>query len=177
MKTLVVIDMQNDFIDGPLGTQEAVAIVPRVQKKIEEYVTSGNNVIFTRDTHGSNYLNTNEGKHLPVIHCVHNTHGWCIHKDIQSQFGTIIIDKPTFGHTEWEAFSDLLYVDEIELVGVCTDICVVSNALILKAVYPEVNITVDASCCAGVTPESHMAALATMKMCQINVIGEDGEQL
>lgn len=177
MKTLIVIDMQNDFIDGPLGSPEAVAIVPRVQKKIEEYVAFGNNVIFTRDTHSSDYLNTNEGRHLPVVHCIRGTTGWCIHKDIQNQFGTVIIDKPTFGYTEWGAFSDLLYVDEVELVGVCTDICVVSNALILKAVYPEVNISVDASCCAGVTPESHMAALTTMKMCQINVIGEDGEQL
>lgn len=175
MKTLIVIDMQNDFIDGPLGSPEAVAIVPRVQKKIEEYVASGNNVIFTRDTHSDNYLESNEGKHLPVSHCIRNTNGWCIHKDIQSQFGTAIINKFTFGYLEWSAFSDLLDVDEIELVGVCTDICVVSNALILKATYPEVKITVDASCCAGVTPESHMAALTTMKMCQINVIGEINE--
>lgn len=173
MKTLVVIDMQNDFTIGSLGTPEARAVIPNVQKKVEEYVAAGNNVIFTRDTHFSNYLNTNEGKHLPVVHCVRNTPGWCIHKDIESQFGTVIIDKTEFAYTHWDSLSDLLDVEEIEIVGVCTDICVVSNALFLKTFYPEVEITVDASCCAGVTPEKHKAALEVMKSCQINVINEE----
>lgn len=170
MKTLIVIDMQNDFIEGALGTAEAKSIVPRVQAKVEAYVAAGDNIIFTRDTHHCNYLNTNEGKHLPVQHCMYNTQGWCIHKDIQSQFGTVILDKFSFGYTEWEAFSDLLDVDGIEIVGVCTDICVITNALTLKTHYPEVEITVDASCCAGVTPEKHSAALEVMRSCQINVV-------
>ena len=176
MKTLIVIDMQNDFIDGALGSKEAQAIVPNVKKKIEEYVASGDEVIFTRDTHGEQYLETNEGKHLPVPHCIKNTEGWNIIPEIDIP-DREHIDKPTFGYPDWEItgqdgdFTDRNF-EEIEIIGVCTDICVVSNALILKAFYPEINITVDASCCAGVTPESHQAALTTMKMCQINVIGE-----
>ena len=166
-KTLIVIDMQNDFIDGSLGTAEAVAIVGNVQRKIAEYKADGNEVIFTRDTHGENYLDTPEGKKLPVIHCVKGTQGWQI-SDKLDAVGCDIIDKPSFGWTHWDERS----FDKIELVGLCTDICVVSNALILKAQFPEAEITVDASCCAGVTPETHNAALATMKMCQINVIGE-----
>ena len=168
MKTLIVIDMQNDFIDGALGTKEAQAIVPNVKKKIEEYKTRGGNVIFTRDTHFANYLETNEGKHLPVEHCIEGTHGWQIRDELFTE-PMPIVDKLTFGNLNWKSFFDF---EEVELVGLCTDICVVSNALILKAMYPEINITVDASCCAGVTPESHKAALTTMKMCQINVIGE-----
>lgn len=172
MKTLVVIDMQNDFIEGALGTAEAKQIVPKIQAKVEEYVAADNNIIFTRDTHFNDYLNTNEGRHLPVPHCIRNTQGWCIHKDIQSQFGTVILDKYSFGYTQWEAFNDLLDVDEIEIVGVCTDICVITNALMLKSYYHEAKITVDASCCAGVTPEKHNAALEVMKSCQINVVNE-----
>lgn len=167
MKTLIVIDMQNDFVDGALGTKEAQAIVPNVKKKIEEYVSNGDEIIFTRDTHGTNYLETPEGKKLPVEHCIIGTHGWQIVDELEIP-NCQCINKPTFGWTNWNG--RLFY--EIEIVGLCTDICVVSNALILKATYPEVEITVDASCCAGVTPESHNAALLTMKMCQINVIGE-----
>jgi nicotinamidase-related amidase len=167
MKTLIVVDMQNDFIDGALGTKEAVAIVPNVKKKIEEYKARGDEIIFTRDTHFENYLETNEGKKLPVPHCVRNTHGWHIADGLAVE-GCDCINKITFGWTEWKYYN----FDEVEIVGLCTDICVVSNALILKATFPEINITVDASCCAGVTPESHKAALLTMKMCQINVIGE-----
>ena len=167
-KTLIVIDMQNDFIDGALGTKEAQAIVPNVKKKIEEYKARGDEIIFTRDTHFSNYLETNEGKHLPVEHFIEGTHGWQIRDELFTE-PMPIVDKPTFGNLHWKSFFDF---EEVELVGLCTDICVVSNALILKAMYPEANITVDASCCAGVTPESHQAALTTMKMCQINVIGE-----
>jgi nicotinamidase-related amidase len=167
-KTLIVIDMQNDFIDGSLGTPEAQAIVPNVKKKIEEYDANGYNVVFTRDTHQKDYLDTNEGKHLPVEHCIEGTYGWQIASELDWELRPIV-DKPTFGNLNWKSFFDF---EEIEIVGLCTDICVVSNALILKAMYPDSNITVDASCCAGVTPESHKAALTTMKMCQINVIGE-----
>lgn len=167
MKALIVVDVQNDFITGALGSKEAVAIIPNVKKKIEEYVSAGNKVIFTRDTHSENYLNTNEGKNLPVVHCVEGTDGWKIVEGLDVP-NCSYVNKPTFGWLGWGSHK----FEEIELIGVCTDICVVSNALILKAMYPEIQITVDASCCAGVTPESHRAALTTMKSCQINVVGE-----
>ena len=170
MRTLIVVDMQNDFIDGDLGTPEAQAIVPNVKKKIEEYDASEDAIVFTRDTHYTNYFETSEGKNLPVMHCIMGTHGWKIADGLEIKYGRYI-NKPTFGWTGWKSF-DFEDDDEIEIVGLCTDICVVSNALILKAMFPNVNITVDASCCAGVTPESHKAALTTIKMCQINVIGE-----
>ncbi|MBQ4537243.1 MAG: cysteine hydrolase [Lachnospiraceae bacterium] len=166
-KTLIVVDMQKDFIDGALGTAEAVAIVDNVKKKIVEYQAMGGEIIFTRDTHQADYLSTNEGKHLPVEHCIEGTDGWEISKDLEVE-GAIYINKPTFGYLNWKDFS----LEEVELVGLCTDICVVSNALIIKAMYPEIKVSVDASCCAGVTPESHQAALTTMKMCQVEVIGE-----
>ena len=169
-RTLIVIDMQNDFIDGSLGTKEAQAIVPNVRKKIEEYKERGDDIYFTRDTHFSNYLETNEGKKLPVEHCIRNTHGWQISDGLGNCIGYTVIDKTTFGYIDWG--STLYMKNDTEIVGLCTDICVVSNALILKAKFPDINITVDASCCAGVTPESHKAALTIMKMCQINVIGE-----
>lgn len=168
-RTLIVIDMQNDFIDGALGTKEAQAIVPNVKKKIKEYKARGDEIIFTRDTHFEEYLETNEGKHLPVKHCVRGTHGWQISDDIGNGAGCEVINKITFGYEGWDRYN----FEEVELVGLCTDICVVSNALILKAMFPDIDITVDASCCAGVTPETHKAALTTMKMCQINVIGEN----
>lgn len=166
-KTLIVIDMQNDFIDGSLGTPEAVAIVENVKRKINEYKREGYEIIFTRDTHGEDYLDTPEGKKLPVVHCVKGTYGWQISDKLDSE-SCEIIDKPSFGWTHWNERN----FDSIELIGLCTDICVVSNALILKAQFPEAEITVDASCCAGVTPETHSAAITTMKMCQINVTGE-----
>lgn len=168
-KILIVVDMQKDFIDGSLGTKEAQAIVPNVKKKIEEYKARGDEVIFTRDTHYENYLETNEGKHLPVKHCIKDTFGWQIAEELDTD-GCVCIDKETFGFNHWKELGE--DIESIELVGLCTDICVVSNALILKATCPEADIAVDASCCAGVTPESHQAALTTMKMCQINVIGE-----
>lgn len=161
-KTLVVVDMQNDFIDMALGTPEAVAIVPKVKAKILEYANAGHEIIFTRDTHSENYLDTAEGKSLPVPHCIQNTKGWEIAEGLYVE-GSRIIDKPNFGWTGWESET----FDEVELIGLCTDICVVSNALIIKATHPEVKVSVDASCCAGVTPESHNAALLTMKMCQV----------
>ena len=164
-KTLVVVDMQNDFIDEALGTPEAVAIVPAVAAKIAEYRERGDEIIFTRDTHQEDYLSTQEGQNLPVVHCIEGTHGWEI-SDQLDVADAEIIDKPSFGWIHWNERN----FEEIELVGLCTDICVVSNALLLKAFFPEVPISVDASCCAGVTPESHEAALETMKMCQIHVI-------
>lgn len=167
MKTLIVIDMQNDFITGSLGTPEAQAIVPNVKKKIEEYKARDDDIIFTRDTHYDDYLETSEGKHLPIKHCIYGTLGWQIADGLEVE-NCRYIDKPTFGWTHWGHN----IFEEVELVGLCTDICVVSNALILKAHFPEINITVDASCCAGVTPEKHKAALEVMKSCQINVIGE-----
>ena len=166
-KTLLVIDMQKDFIEGALGTKEAVAIVDNVKKKIEQYQANGDEIIFTRDTHQVDYLQTNEGKHLPVEHCIEGTDGWQIPQDLQVE-NAIYIDKPSFGYMKWDEYD----LEEVEIVGLCTDICVVSNALIIKATYPEIKVTVDASCCAGVTPESHEAALTTMKMCQVEVIGE-----
>ena len=167
-KVLVVVDMQNDFVNGCLGSDEACRIVPNVRKKILEYQKNGDTIIFTRDTHDENYLQSQEGKYLPVPHCIYGTDGWKIVDDLEVE-NCEYIDKPNFGWIHWDIknFDDK---DEIELIGVCTDICVVSNALILKAMYPETHITVDASCCAGVTPESHSAALLTMKSCQIDVI-------
>lgn len=165
-KTLIVVDMQNDFIDMALGTPEAVAIVPAVKEKIKSYVNRGDEVIFTRDTHGEDYLNTPEGNKLPVIHCVKGTKGWQIADGLYVE-GCRIIDKPNFGWPHW----DREELEEVELIGLCTDICVVSNALIIKATHPDANVTVDKSCCAGVTVESHEAALKTMQMCQIDVIG------
>lgn len=171
-ETLIVVDMQNDFIDGTLGTKEAQAIVSNVAKKIKEYKDAGKQVIFTRDTHSENYLEIYEGKHLPVTHCVKNTIGWQISDKLDFDIeNDILIDKPTFGWLNWKDFG----FESVEICGLCTDICVVSNALIIRANYPEIDITIDASCCAGVTPDTHKAALATMKMCQIEVIGENNE--
>ena len=170
MKALIIVDCQNDFISGSLGTPEAQAIVPKVAEKLENYSLLYDEVIFTQDTHFDyNYFDTNEGKHLPVRHCIRATYGWFVHPSIDDQ-EYLHIEKNSFGYIPWK---DVLGdVDEIELVGLCTDICVVSNALILKALFPETTITVDASCCAGTTPENHKAALQVMKSCQIIVIGE-----
>lgn len=171
-KVLVVIDMQNDFVDGTLGTKEAVAIVPNVVKKIKEW---DGPIIATRDTHGNDYLNTSEGKKLPVSHCIKDTEGWMINKEVENALAiknTIYINKPTFGSTNLPGIIKLITKKNmsIEIIGLCTDICVVSNALFLKTHFPETQIAVDASCCAGVTPETHKAALTTMKMCQIEII-------
>ena len=177
MKVLVVVDMQNDFIDGSLGTKEAQAIVPNVKKKIDEAVQNGDLIVFTRDTHFENYLETNEGKKLPVKHCIKDTEGWKIRDELMARVdfdNARILDKFTFGSSELPVLLHMDKVatsyDEIELCGLCTDICVVSNALLLKAAfYDSMEISVDATCCAGVTPETHEAALKTMEMCQINV--------
>lgn len=173
-KTLIVIDMQNDFIDGSLGTPQAQAIVSNVAKKIEEYRNRCDNVIFTKDTHFDDYLETKEGESLPVKHCIWNTEGWQIYSGLQVP-GDFVISKETFGFCGWETceidLDALLNKDliEVEIVGLCTDICVVSNALILKAMFPETRISVDAECCAGTTMENHYAALQVMKSCQIEV--------
>jgi len=164
-KTLIVIDMQKDFVDGSLGTAEAVAILENVKKKIEEYKQRGDEIIFTRDTHGEDYMNSNEGKHLPVVHCVEGTPGWEIYEGLYTE-GSDIINKPTFGYTGWGDYS----FEEVELIGLCTDICVISNALIIKALFPEIRVSVDSSCCAGVTPAKHEAALETMRSCQVEVL-------
>ena len=170
-KILVVVDMQKDFIDGSLGTKEAQAIVPLVVEKVKNYPIE--NVYVTKDTHKEDYMETSEGKHLPVEHCIKGTAGWELNPEIaETTAGAKVVEKPAFGSVE---LMELLKAEnereelEIELIGLCTDICVVSNALLLKAAMPENRISVDASCCAGVTPESHNAALTTMKMCQIEV--------
>ena len=163
-KTLIVVDMQNDFIDMALGTAEAVAIVPAVKAKIESYARPGPEIIDTRDTHGEYYLATPEGRKLPVPHCIRGTEGWQIAQGLYVP-GSRIIDKPNFGWPHWNQ----LELEEVELIGLCTDICVVSNALIIKAAFPDAVVKVDSACCAGVTPESHRAALTTMSMCQIDV--------
>ena len=174
-KILIVIDMQNDFIDGALGTKEAVAIVPYVKAKIQTYDPS--DIIATMDTHEADYLQTQEGRNLPVEHCIRGTKGWEIREDIAEMLPEAkIYEKPTFGSTRLaEDLKALSQEEEIELelVGLCTDICVVSNALLFKAAMPEVTISVDPACCAGVTPQSHEAALATMRSCQIKTGGTE----
>ena len=174
-KVLVVVDMQNDFVDGALGTKEAVSIVENVVNRIENF---DGKILATLDTHENNYMDTAEGKKLPVPHCIRMTNGWLLNEKVMmalSDKDYKTIEKKTFESTRLvneirkiKGNDDL----EIEFVGLCTDICVVSNVLLLKAYFPEVKMTVDANCCAGVTPEAHNAALVTMKSCQIDVIGE-----
>ncbi len=173
-RLLIVVDMQNDFIDGALGTGEAVATVPRVRAKIELYRQRGDILLFTRDTHGENYLETQEGRRLPVPHCLRGTRGWELSPLLDAS-GCEIIDKPSFGSTELalrvaELDKALGGLESIELIGLCTDICVIANALLVKTALPEIPVSVDASCCAGVSPQSHRNALEAMKMCQIEII-------
>ena len=170
---LVVVDMQNDFINGALGTKEAEAIVPKVIEKIKNYKGQ---VLYTRDSHDEDYLNTQEGKNLPVEHCIYGTEGWQLQADIDALAkanNSLIFDKPTFGSMGLagclNGIEKVAHIDEIELVGLCTDICVISNALLLKAVLPETKIIVDRSCCAGVTSQSHENALEAMAACQIEI--------
>ena len=169
-KLLIVVDMQTDFVTGALGTKEAQAIVPMVAEKIKKAKEDGTDVIFTLDTHEENYLDTQEGKQLPVPHCIKNTEGWMLVPQLRPLAGGCMsVETPTFGSTRLAHLVGKAGYDEIELIGLCTDICVISNAMILKASVPETPISVDASCCAGVTPESHANALAAMKMCQITI--------
>lgn len=172
-KILVVVDMQNDFVDGALGTKEAQAIVDNVAAKIKNF---NGDIYATYDTHFEDYMNTAEGEKLPVPHCIRGTYGWELNKNVQNALdekGYTKVEKVTFGSVGLpQLITDTYNVAEIEieLVGLCTDICVVSNALLLKAHFPEIEISVDSSCCAGVTPEKHKAALETMMSCQINIL-------
>lgn len=176
-KLLVVVDIQNDFVDGVLGSAEAKAIIPAVIDKIN---TWDGDIVATQDTHEENYLETREGKHLPVKHCIVGTVGHYINeyvKDVLLDYGiehidnsVIFMNKRTFGSQMLAEFVRECKYDYVELIGLCTDICVVSNALLLKNYFPELDIAVDARCCAGVTPESHNAALLTMKMCQVEIL-------
>ena len=193
MKVLIVVDMQKDFVDGSLGTKEAQAIVPLVAETIEQMADPNTVVIFTKDTHKVNYLNTLEGKNLPVEHCIKGTAGHSIvdevfkayinvNKDYKTPWDAypladtnpIRIEKPTFGSVELQntlyAMNDIEPIEEITLMGLCTGICVMSNAILCKATLPEVPVNVVADCCACVTPESHKTALEAMKLCQINII-------
>ncbi len=171
MRYLIVVDVQNDFVDGALGTKEAVQMLPQLIQKVESF---DGTVIMTKDTHESDYMNTQEGKYLPVEHCIRGTEGWALAESVEQlrvQKGAAVYEKPTFGSTalaeDMKKWYEEGQVDSIELVGLCTDICVISNALLLKAMMPELPIYVDASCCAGVTPEKHNAALEVMRSCQI----------
>ncbi|MBE6094689.1 MAG: cysteine hydrolase [Schwartzia succinivorans] len=168
-KALVVIDMQNDFIDGSLGTPEAQAIVLSVSERVKAAVQDGEKLIFTQDTHPKNYLQTAEGKKLPVEHCIKPSHGWALNSSlIPYAKDAVVLEKPTFGATGLP--QHVAGFDEITVIGLCTDICVISNAMLLKAFLPEAKICVDSKCCAGITPKSHLRALEAMKMCQIDVI-------
>ncbi len=170
MKILVVVDMQNDFIDGALGSPEAVAIVPYVKSLIESF---DGKVFFTRDTHTENYMDTQEGKNLPVPHCIKGTQGWEIRAELDSLRKTQAIDKITFGSSELvNVLAGEKDIESITFIGLCTDICVISNVMITKAYFPEIPLIVDAKACAGVTPQSHKTALDAMKMCQIKIINE-----
>ena len=170
---LIVVDMQNDFITGALGTKEAQAILPRVIDKVQAHEGP---VLFTRDSHGADYPATQEGRLLPVTHCPVGTEGWQIQEQLEALRRLPALDKPAFGSLELAQRVQALHADtllaSITLVGLCTDICVISNAMILKAALPEVKVTVDAACCAGVTPQSHHTALQAMKACQIFIENE-----
>ena len=175
MRVLVVIDMQNDFLHGALKNEDGVKIIPAVAKKIEDCKAQGYQIIATRDTHFSDYLSTQEGEKLPVAHCIQGTHGWQIDEQISTALGKcIIFDKPTFGSTTLADYLRETYLrdgknTQIELVGVCTDICVISNAMLIKAVLPEARVSVISSLCAGVTKNSHQTALDAMRACQIEI--------
>ena len=171
---LVVVDMQHDFVDGALGSSEAVAILPAVAEKIRSHEGK---IIFTRDTHTEDYMNTREGKHLPVPHCIKDTAGWEIKNEIWAAAAgkpdVTVLDKPTFGSVELAKiltdYAAEYGLAQVTLIGLCTDICVISNAMLIKAALPEIDVTVDAACCAGVTPESHENALKAMQVCQIHI--------
>ena len=171
-KLLIVIDVQNDFVNGSLGSNEAQAAIPAIKAKIKAYSDAGHKIIFTRDTHGEDYLQTPEGIALPVVHCIKDTHGWQIYDNIDADVNVAdYVDKPNFGWQYWDdTFVNNGDFTEVEIIGLTTDICVISNALILKALNPDVSITVDSACCAATTPQAHEAALTVMRSCQINVI-------
>lgn len=173
MKILIAVDMQNDFISGSLGTKEAQSIVPKVKKRLNKAIDEKYKIIFTKDTHYDDYLNTAEGKKLPIKHCIKETYGWEIHPELRID-NALIIEKNTFGSLKLlDILKDLNKkepIEEIELLGLCTDICVISNALLIKAAFIDTPIKVNRNLCAGVTPQSHENALSTMEMCQIDVV-------
>lgn len=173
MKWLIVVDMQVDFVSGALGTPEAQTIVENVSKKIRSF---DGRVVFTRDTHEQNYLSTQEGRNLPVPHCIRSTEGWQIVPELRHFVGNAVFDKPSFGSPSLASMLEQENsgepIESVTLVGLCTDICVISNALLIKAHLPEVPVFIDAACCAGVTPQSHKNALQAMKMCQIHIENE-----
>ena len=168
MDYLIVVDMQNDFIDGALGTKEAQAIVPYVRQRIEGF---RGKVFFTRDTHGEDYMTTQEGRNLPVPHCIRNTEGWQIRRELEELRTTVAIDKDTFGARDLvKGLGEEEKLDSVTFLGLCTDICVISNVMLVKAFFPEVPVTVDAAGCAGGTPRSHATALDAMEAVQVKVI-------
>ena len=166
-KLLIVVDMQNDFITGALGSADAVSIIPTVRAEIEKRGAQGWEIAYTRDTHAQDYLSTQEGKRLPVEHCVKGTHGWEIADGLY--VGGKVFDKPVFGSCELGEYVKAGNYTAVELIGVCTDICVISNALLIKAYAPETRVSVKAEACAGVTQESHQTALKAMQGCQIDI--------
>ena len=170
-KLYVAVDMQKDFIDGSLGTKEAQEMLPRMVERLAEILDrEDTDIVFTMDTHDSDYLETQEGKNLPVQHCIKGTDGWQIAEVLQefAEKAVAVVEKPSFGYTGWQEIA--AGYDEITLGGLCTDICVISNAMLLKAFFPEIKIRIDSTCCAGVTAESHINALNAMKMCQMEII-------
>ena len=193
MKVLIVVDMQKDFVDGSLGTKEAQAIVPLVAETIEQIAAPDTVVIFTKDTHPDNYMSTLEGKNLPVPHCIKGTAGHSIVDEVFNAYINVIdtyadayevypmteinpikVEKPTFGSVELQNIlfdiNERIGIEEVTLMGLCTGICVMSNAILAKATLPEVPVNVIEDCCACVTPESHKTAIEAMKLCQINII-------
>lgn len=171
MKALVVVDMQNDFITGSLGTEEAQKIVSAVTKRISAAAAEGWEIVFTMDTHHADYLSTQEGKNLPVVHCVKGTDGFALAPEVEAlSAGCRRFEKNTFGSVQLASYLREKQAEEVELIGLCTDICVISNAMLIKAFLPETKVSVKADCCAGVTPQSHENALSAMKMCQISVL-------
>lgn len=168
-KLLIVVDMQNDFITGALGTPEARAIIPKAVEKIRSYLHDGDEIIFTLDTHNDNYLQSQEGQNLPIPHCIKCSDGWKLHP-VLADFPGRRFEKPTFGSLACANYAAKGNYTQIELIGLCTDICVISNALLIKAALPETPVIVDSACCAGVTPQSHQTALDAMRPCQITII-------
>lgn len=176
-KVLVVVDMQEDFTRGALRNEEGIKIIPKVAEKIQKARAEGAAVIFTRDTHAEDYLLTEEGRNLPVPHCIKDTDGWQIVPELAATplaDGDRVIDKETFGSVVLGAalltMNEAERIAEVELVGLCTDICVISNALLAKAFLPNAHIKVDSACCAGVTPQSHETALRAMRACHVEVV-------
>lgn len=168
-KVLVVIDMQNDFIDGILGSPEAQKILPRVCERIEDAIKNNYDIIFTKDTHSADYLNTEEGKKLPIKHCIKGSYGWEF-PDALKIYAKNVIEKGQFGTLKLVDYLQNDKPEIVEILGLCTDICVINNAMIIKAALPESKIFVNSACCAGTSPENHLTALSAMSACHIDII-------